>query len=129
MVRKSLYTLAGILVLATGCQENKVASTLPPPHFNGPTIAQAPAAPKGQAPSAGRVRAPAVLTAYLMRTYHIPANRVLGHGDTKPTDCPGHHLDVAVIRRMAVQMLADGGSAIELNTAEARGELLGNLGA
>jgi hypothetical protein len=241
MVRKSLYTLAGVFLLAAvGCNENRVASTLPPPHFSGPTITPAPIAPKPQPPlaiapvaprgvprewipssavrvrdwkyivihhsatpsggaakfdrdhrergfdelgydfvigngtetrngqievgprwvkqkwgahaktpdnrynefgigiclvgnfdvqrpTAEQVRSLARLTAYLMRTYHIPANRVLGHGDTKPTDCPGRHLDVAVIRRMAMQMLADGGSAIEQNTAEARGELMQNL--
>src|SRR5207237_563410 len=82
-----------------------------------------------QRPTADQTRSLARLTAYLMKTYHIPASRVLGHGDTKPTDCPGHHLDVAVIRRMATQMLADGGSAIEQNTAEARTDLLVNLNA
>ena len=29
------------------------------------------------------------LVAYLMKTYRIPADHVIGHGDTKPTECPG----------------------------------------
>jgi hypothetical protein len=43
------------------------------------------------------------LVAYLMKTYHIPADHVIGHGDTKATDCPGRNLHVAEVRRMAAQ--------------------------
>ena len=36
-----------------------------------------------------RCKSLAKLVAYLMKTYHIPADHVIGHGDTKATDCPG----------------------------------------
>jgi len=64
-------------------------------------------------PTAAQMRSLSKLVAYLMRTYHIPADRVLGHGDTKPTDCPGHHMSVAAVRRMAAQVLADSGAPVE----------------
>jgi hypothetical protein len=50
------------------------------------------------------------LVSYLMRTYHVPANRVLGHRETKPTDCPGRNLSIAGVRR-SVSQLADGTDA------------------
>lgn len=43
------------------------------------------------------------LVAYLMKTYKIPADRVIGHGDTKATDCPGRNVHIADIRRTAAQ--------------------------
>ncbi len=48
------------------------------------------------------------LVAFLMKTYHIPADRVIGHGDTKATDCPGRNVHIADVRRMANQQLASG---------------------
>jgi hypothetical protein len=48
------------------------------------------------------------LVVYLMRTYHIPADRVLGHGETKVTQCPGRYLDVANMRDTLARMLAQG---------------------
>jgi N-acetylmuramoyl-L-alanine amidase len=41
------------------------------------------------------------LSSYLMKTYHIPPDHMLGHGNTKPTECPGKYLDVAMVRREA----------------------------
>jgi hypothetical protein len=67
-----------------------------------------------QRPNAEQLRSTAKLVAYLMKTYRIPAAQVMGHKATKPTDCPGTNLNVAVITKMATQMmLADGGSAID----------------
>ncbi|MGH7179091.1 MAG: peptidoglycan recognition protein family protein [Tepidisphaeraceae bacterium] len=43
------------------------------------------------------------LVAYLMKTYRIPPQNVLGHGETKPTDCPGRNFNVASIRRSLLQ--------------------------
>ncbi|HWP39989.1 MAG TPA: peptidoglycan recognition family protein [Tepidisphaeraceae bacterium] len=60
-------------------------------------------------PTAQQMQSLARLTAWLMRTYHIPPGNVLGHRDTKPTDCPGRNLNVAQVRRMAAQMLAGSG--------------------
>jgi len=74
-------------------------------------------------PTAAQMRSLSKLVAYLMRTYHIPADRVLGHGDTKPTDCPGRHMSVASVRRMATQILADSGAQVESDTQAAAAEL------
>lgn len=70
-------------------------------------------------PSAAQLRSVAKLTAYLMRTYHIPANHVIGHSDTKATDCPGRHMSVADIRRLASQLAQDTGTAAPTQTASA----------
>ena len=61
------------------------------------------------------------LVCYLMRTYHVPADRVLGHGETKATDCPGKYVNIAQIRRTAMQTLASAGELADLgsNVAEA----------
>src|ERR1041385_8262261 len=55
-------------------------------------------------PSPAQLQSVAKLTAYLMQTYHIPASHVIGHSDTKPTDCPGRHVSVVDIRRLASQL-------------------------
>lgn len=48
------------------------------------------------------------LVAYLMRTYNIPASRVIGHKDTgRSTDCPGRNLSIARIRSLSTRMLAE----------------------
>lgn len=64
-------------------------------------------------PTAAQLRSLARLVAYLMKTYHITPDRVIGHGDTKPTDCPGHNMNLAAVRRMATQALADSGDLFE----------------
>lgn len=53
-------------------------------------------------PTAAEMRSCAKLVAYLMRTYHIPPDHVIGHNDTKPTDCPGRYMSVATVRAMAM---------------------------
>jgi hypothetical protein len=75
-------------------------------------------------PQPQQMKALAKLVSYLMKTYHITPDRVLGHGDTKATDCPGRNLNVAEVRRMATQMLADAGEPAEEPTRTASGELL-----
>ncbi len=82
-------------------------------------------------PTANQMRSLAKLVAYLEKTYKIPPSRVIGHGDTKPTDCPGRNMSVASVRKMASQMLADGGEGIsDESPAHARtagsAELLGD---
>jgi hypothetical protein len=62
-----------------------------------------------QYPSAAQMRSLDKLVAYLMKTYHIPPERVLGHDDCKSTDCPGKHLSVALVRRGALAILASEG--------------------
>lgn len=63
-------------------------------------------------PSKAQLESCARLVAYLMRTYRVPADRVLGHRDAKATDCPGKHTSVAQIRQAAVRILADAGEPI-----------------
>ena len=65
------------------------------------------------------------LVAFLMKTYHIPPERVLGHGDTKATECPGRNMSVAEVRRMAARILAQtGDTAPPDNVADAGGDLM-----
>jgi hypothetical protein len=63
------------------------------------------------------------LTSYLMKTYHIPPQDVLGHGDTKATECPGKYLDVAMVRRQAAILAGYGSTAMT-----PRSELLTSVG-
>jgi hypothetical protein len=49
----------------------------------------------------------------MMKTYHITPDRVIGHSDAKPTDCPGRNVSMAQIRRMASQMLLTQGNGEE----------------
>jgi hypothetical protein len=51
------------------------------------------------------------LVVYLMRTYNIAPDHVLGHGETKVTECPGRYLNVAVIRSQAARIVAQGTDA------------------
>jgi hypothetical protein len=48
------------------------------------------------------------LVVYLMRTYHISGDHILGHGETKVTQCPGKYLHVATIRAEAERLFAEG---------------------
>lgn len=64
-----------------------------------------------QHPSRAQLQSLAKLVAYLQATYHIPPNEILGHRDTKPTDCPGRNVSLPLIRRMAGRVLADAGVA------------------
>lgn len=59
-------------------------------------------------PTAAQMQSVSKLVAYLMKTYKIPASNVLGHGETKATDCPGKNMSIATVRKMATQMIADG---------------------
>jgi len=71
-------------------------------------------------PTAAQVNALAKLTAYLMQKYHIPASRVIGHSDAKPTECPGRNLSVAGIRRMASGLAMAGVPALQAAAGPAR---------
>jgi hypothetical protein len=63
-------------------------------------------------PSAAQTRSIAKLIGYLMKTYNVPASRVVGHGDAKPTECPGRNISVAEIRRLA-ERVATGEEYVE----------------
>jgi N-acetylmuramoyl-L-alanine amidase len=62
-------------------------------------------------PTQAQIQSLTKLVTYLMRTYRIPASGVLGHRETKPTDCPGRNINVAAIRRAVSQSLAATGQA------------------
>ena len=57
-------------------------------------------------PSRSQMQALSQLVAYLMKTYRIPPERIVGHRDCKATDCPGRHVNIADVRRQAQQVLA-----------------------
>ena len=70
------------------------------------------------------MRSLAKLTSYLIQTYHIPLNEVIGHRDTKATDCPGKHMDLNVVRRMTRDLLVARGYTPTEKTYAAGQELL-----
>jgi hypothetical protein len=76
-------------------------------------------------PTRAQMQSLSRLVAYLMKAYHVPADRVIGHGDTKATDCPGRNLHVAEVRRMAAQYA--GMEAPETEARIAAGEMLVDL--
>ena len=67
------------------------------------------------APSPKQMAAVERLTAYLMATYHIAPDHVLGHGDTKNTMCPGRYTNMVMIRSVATR--AAGGTAAIAGTS------------
>lgn len=76
-------------------------------------------------PTARQMQSLTKLVAYLMQTYKIPANRVIGHRDTgKSTDCPGRNLNLTEVRRQASQMTST--VARRSDAGSARAELLGS---
>jgi hypothetical protein len=66
-------------------------------------------------PTSNQMRSLNRLVAYLMQTYHISQSNVLGHRDTKPTDCPGRFVNVATIRQQAARTMAiaQGGEVVD----------------
>jgi hypothetical protein len=72
-------------------------------------------------PTEQQLQSLAKLTAYLMRAYRIPARNVIGHRDTKPTECPGRNLDIELVQRMANQVLADAGELPAAQTVRTAG--------
>ena len=68
------------------------------------------------------------LVAHLMRTYRIPPDRVVGHGDTgRATECPGRLMSITQVRQLSVRALADAGDQVpqpSLATQTAAVELL-----
>jgi hypothetical protein len=81
-------------------------------------------------PTRAQMQSLSRLVAYLMKAYHIPADRVIGHGDTKATDCPGRNFHVAEVRRLAQAIAAGESSEIPTHDALAKtaaGEMLVDL--
>jgi hypothetical protein len=71
------------------------------------------------------------LTAFLAKTYRIPVTNVIGHRDTKPTECPGKYVSLPIIRQMAQaaakNSLADASAPAD-NAQTASTELLKDAG-
>lgn len=76
-------------------------------------------------PTPAQMASLARLTSYLMKTYRISQDNVIGHGDTKATDCPGRFMSIASLKKMVRQNLATSGTAPEPKATVAKGELLG----
>jgi N-acetylmuramoyl-L-alanine amidase len=68
-------------------------------------------------PTPAQVKSLTRLTAWLMQTYRIAPQNVLGHRDTKPTDCPGNFVNVGTIRQAASQAIVDAGGKLTPDTA------------
>lgn len=75
------------------------------------------------APSQAQLRSVSKLVAHLMKTYNIPSTRVLGHGQCKPTDCPGRHTSIARIRQMAAQQMASSNPVFPTASARTAGSM------
>jgi hypothetical protein len=70
-------------------------------------------------PSAEQMRSLSKLVAHLMKTYRIPADRVVGHGDTgNPTHCPGRLMNIAQVRQLSIRTLADAGEGAPLPSSD-----------
>jgi N-acetylmuramoyl-L-alanine amidase len=68
-------------------------------------------------PSSEQMKSVARLVAYLSKKYNIPPERILGHGQTKSTDCPGKYLNIAEVRRQSARVLADSGETVPVEIA------------
>ncbi len=74
-------------------------------------------------PTAKQLAAVEKLTGYLMATYHIAPDHILGHGSTKPTDCPGRYTNLPLIRTAAARQ-AGVTAAYATSYARPTGEML-----
>ena len=60
-------------------------------------------------PTPSQQRQLATLVAWLMETYNIPPQNVIGHRDTKSTACPGKFMNLSTVREQARKIiLAEG---------------------
>jgi hypothetical protein len=77
-------------------------------------------------PTPAQQQSLAKLVAFLEKTYKISGDRVIGHGETKATECPGRFMNLAQVRNQARAMLVEAGEAAagEPVAVKASGELL-----
>lgn len=75
-------------------------------------------------PSPAQLRSLERLVSYLMKTYHVSPDHVLGHGETKATECPGRYVNVAAIRRACALMVSKTAQADAAPTPQAPGQEL-----
>ena len=77
-------------------------------------------------PSDAQMQSLGRLVGHLMQTYRISQRNVIGHRDTKATQCPGRWMNITTVRQRAAQAVAASGGAIEPDPAQtASVELLG----
>jgi N-acetyl-anhydromuramyl-L-alanine amidase AmpD len=74
-------------------------------------------------PTRAQMESVARLVGYLMKTYRIPAVAVVGHSETKATECPGRHMNVAEVRRVVGRLVEEDGVPVERRHV-AGGEML-----
>jgi hypothetical protein len=58
-------------------------------------------------PSPNQMKNLSRLVSYLMQTYRIAPQNVIGHRDTKATECPGKFVNLASVRSSAVAAMSD----------------------
>ena len=75
-------------------------------------------------PTAAQVASLSKLVAFLEKTYRITDTNIVGHGQTKATDCPGKFMNVAQIKSMARQALAEAGESTGPLAVTAGGDML-----
>jgi hypothetical protein len=75
-------------------------------------------------PTTAQLKSVTKLVAYLMETFHIPPDHILGHSDAKATDCPGKYLSVAQLREMANKLVMANGISLTGSKALAASEEL-----
>jgi len=75
-------------------------------------------------PTAAQQQSLAKLVAFLEKNYRIPGDRVIGHGETKATECPGRYMNIAQVRNQAQAMLVEAGEIVAPVAVTAGGELL-----
>ena len=63
-------------------------------------------------PTAAQMQSLTNLVSFMMQKYDIPASRILGHGMTKATECPGRNLSIAAVRQMATRAVAEAGGIV-----------------
>ncbi|HSV14940.1 MAG TPA: N-acetylmuramoyl-L-alanine amidase [Tepidisphaeraceae bacterium] len=66
------------------------------------------------------------LVTYLMHTYHITPDHLVGHGETKSTECPGKYMNIAQLRRQEARIVSatDGVQATQAAIAPDKDEEL-----
>jgi len=67
-------------------------------------------------PTRAQMNSLAHLVAWLMQTYRIPPERVIGHRDCRRTNCPGRYLNINTVRQMAMSYAAAGSPLQKLNS-------------
>jgi hypothetical protein len=75
-------------------------------------------------PTAAQQQSLAKLVAFLEKNYRISGDRVIGHGETKATECPGRYMNIAQVRNQAHAMLVEAGELGAPVAVTASGELL-----